>query len=313
MLSRVVRNAYACYFIPWMAATARYPIGRNIFTDSWDICVILDACRVDALQAIASEYDFLTDVSAALSVGSSSKEWMVNTFRAVRREQVQETVYLTGNGWAQQVFSNDPNFAAWTVLNDTFAKNNRIVERLISRPVVGIKDFRDVIFQPLSDMNGIEAFDPEQLTRMAIQAGREYHDSKLLVHYMQPHAPYIHRVAQGMEPTGLDKRPIELLREGHDRQEVGEAYLDNLRYVLDNVEMLLQNVDGDVLLTADHGEMMGRGMLAGHAEGIPHPHLKRVPWVRLTANDEETINVDLDLQEEATEDIHTRLEALGYL
>jgi hypothetical protein len=38
---------------------------------------------------------------------------------------------------------------------------------------------------------------------------------------------------------------------------VWEAYLDNLRYVLDNIEELLQNVDGKVVISADHGELFG--------------------------------------------------------
>lgn len=313
MKRTIVRNAYACYFVPWMAATARYPLGRNIFDADWDVCVILDACRADALEQVAGEFDFIETVDSAWSVGSSSKEWMVNTLREDRRDAIEDTVYLTGNGWAKEVLSDDPKFAKWTVLNGSVAKNSSIVERLLYRPTVTAEDFRDVIYQPLSDINGVDAFDPAELTDLAIQAGRKYDDSRLLVHYMQPHAPYLHRVAAGEVPGEIDEDPIGLLQRGHDREEVWEAYVENLRYVLRNVETLIENTEGDVLITADHGEMFQGGVLSGHGEGLPHPKLKRVPWVRTTAKDRGTRDVDMDLHEDSSDDIDERLEALGYL
>lgn len=312
MLSKAIRNAYACYFVPWMALTAHRPIGENIFDTDWDLCIVLDACRVDALRKVSVEYEFIDTVDKRISLGSSSKEWMVNTFRSDRQDDVSETVYLTGNGWAQQILSCDPQFATWTITRDTFAHDNSLVEKLLYRPTVTADDFHDVVYQPLSNMNGIEGFDAEQLTDLAIQSGREDDAERVLVHYMQPHAPFLHRVGSDEPPSDIDQEPITLLQNGYDRGPIWEGYLDNLRYVLDYVEILLENFDGDVLITADHGEMMYGGLLSGHGEGILHPALRFVPWVELTATDKMTRDVDVTLNENVPDDVDDRLSALGY-
>jgi nucleotidyltransferase/DNA polymerase involved in DNA repair len=190
-------------------------------------------------------------------------------------------------------------------------ENNRVVEKLIHRPTASAEDFSEIIYQPITDMEGIEAFDAEQLTDLSIKAGRRYDNQKLLIHYMQPHEPYLHRAARGEEPTEVDKNPIDLLRNGYDRDEVWEAYLNNLRYVLEHVETLLENVEGDVLITADHGEILD-GKISGHGEGIPHPKLKWVPWVRTEAHNQHTHDPEVELYQDSAANVDARLEALGY-
>jgi hypothetical protein len=295
-----------------MAATARYPVGENIFNENWDICIILDACRVDALRAVQPEYEFLETVGSKISLGSSSKEWMVNTFREEQRAEIEKTTYLTGNGWAGEVLSDDPKLAKWTITEGAISENNRLVEKFLHRSTVTEEDFDNVLYQPLRNINGIDGFSAEELTDMAIAEGRESDCDRLLVHYMQPHEPYLHRVAAGDDPTEIDKRPIECLRQGCNRDEVWSAYLNNLRYVLDHVRILLKNTEGDVVITADHGEMFGR-LLSGHGEGVPHPQLRRVPWVETMATDNNTRVSEIDHSVDDSHSVDDRLEALGYI
>jgi hypothetical protein len=43
-----------------------------------------------------------------------------------------------------------------------------------------------------------------------------------------------------------------------DEEEIWESYIENLRYVLDHVEVLLENVDAEeVAISADHGNAKG--------------------------------------------------------
>jgi len=44
-----------------------------------DLLVVLDACRTDALSAVADEYDGLIDHEAVWSLGSTSDEWFAHT------------------------------------------------------------------------------------------------------------------------------------------------------------------------------------------------------------------------------------------
>lgn len=310
--SDIGRNIYSLYFIPWMTATSYRPVGKNIFEDEWDLAIILDACRVDALKEVAYEYTFINNIDSTLSIGSSSKEWMVNTFREEYGNEINNTVYLTGNAWADVVLMDEVSFSSWSIMKDTVFDSNRLIEKLLHRPTVTHDDFEDVIIQSLTDMNGIQAFCAEELTDFTIHTGRTYDADRVVAHYMQPHEPYVHRVSEGKEPTEKDMRPIDLLRKGHDREAIWEAYLNNLRYVLDEVERLLENFEGDVLITADHGEMLGEYNLHGHGEGIPHPHLKRVPWIRTRGIDKYSDQVDVSLNGVASDDVQERLSALGY-
>jgi len=77
----------------------------------------------------------------------------------------------------------------------------------------------------------------------------------------------------------------------------------------------LNNLDAEkTVLTADHGELFGEWGLHSHAVGIPHPDLRRVPWVRTTATDTESYQPDsvVTNDEASDEELKKRLSALGY-
>jgi hypothetical protein len=47
-----------------VSVSTRVDVATNVFEKDWDVLVVLDACRVDALRAVQDEYDFIDDVSA---------------------------------------------------------------------------------------------------------------------------------------------------------------------------------------------------------------------------------------------------------
>jgi glucan phosphoethanolaminetransferase (alkaline phosphatase superfamily) len=156
----------------------------------------------------------------------------------------------------------------------------------------------------------------EDVTDYAIDVGRRSNANRLLVHYMQPHAPYIAPYV-GRDENGQiderDRRPFEALRAGADREQVWNAYVDNLRYVLSNVERLLENLDADrVVITADHGEMFGEFGLYEHIGGIPHPALKTVPWVETSASDTRSHEPEIETRTDEIS-VEEQLANLGYL
>lgn len=310
--SNLPRNLFACWFVPWMAFTARYPVGRNIYNAEWDLLVVLDACRYDALQSVADEYVFLDEVERAVSVGSSSKEWLVNTFRREHLEDIKQTTYLTGNAWVDEALVESVDFSSWTVTKGSVADSNNYVHGLLSRPTVSKKEFNDVWLQTVHSIDDIDAFPAKDLTNYTVRYGRERDPERTVVHYMQPHAPYLHRWAEGKSLRDIDTEPFEHIKKGGGRKPVWEAYLNNLRYVLDHVGTLLDNYDAEnVVITADHGEMFGP-LLYSHGEGIPHPKLRVVPWVTTSAVDRETTEPEIDLENDSKIDVDERLEALGY-
>lgn len=68
-----------------------------------------------------------------------------------------------------------------------------------------------------------------------------------------------------------ERNPFEYLEFGGKRKRVLKAYLDDLRYVLDDVEILLENIAAEhVVLSADHGEAFGECGVYGHPIGFLH-------------------------------------------
>jgi len=297
---------YTWYLIVWYAITSRIPLGTNVCERDWDMLVVLDACRVDTLQEVADEYDFIENVDSMWSVGSQSDEWMANTFTEEFREEIGRTHYVTGNGHAGQLFER----------HNLPPKNNTTPIDFSHWSLIDLSAFGevDMVWRDFHD-NTYNVTLPSVMTDHAIQAGREENFDRLIVHYMQPHLPYIgHALSEARSPTSLEREGYEQLEKGDaSREEVYEIYRETLRLVLDDIKSLLKNVDAEtVAITADHGEAFGEFGAYGHPEGFPHPIVKKVPWVETTATDEATREPDLDTSDRDEIDLEQHLEDLGY-
>jgi membrane-anchored protein YejM (alkaline phosphatase superfamily) len=113
----------------------------------------------------------------------------------------------------------------------------------------------------------------------------------------------------------VEDEPYEAGRKGMtSKEKLWPLYLDNLRLVLDSIEVLLENLDAErVAITADHGELLGELDQWGHFQSIPHPQLKRVPWVETTATDKETRHPDEEFAIAHDDSVQEQLADLGYL
>lgn len=265
--------------------------GDNIYEDDWDVLLILDACRVDLLREVTGEYPFLDIIETRRSVGSASAEWMDNTFTAKRRDAVANTIYVTGNP-----FSNDHASSEDFAAVDEVWRNGWDEEA--------------------------ETIRPRPLTNQAIAQWRSQADAdRMIVHYMQPHYPFIGSSIAG---TGLslenwgetfDSRNVwELLRDGEiEHDALWDAYRENLRTVLDDVEFLLETIDADtVVITADHGNAIGEYGVYGHPAGICLSALRDVPWVTMSAEQVREYEPETTNESPTNENVSDRLEALGY-
>ena len=91
---------------PIAAVNSYQTIGTNVFERDWDVLILLDTCRVDALQEVAPEYEFLGEVESIWSVGGGSAEWVARTFDENHLDEIQDTAYLAANGHVQQVLDD---------------------------------------------------------------------------------------------------------------------------------------------------------------------------------------------------------------
>lgn len=277
------------------------PLGTNVFARDWDLLVVLDACRVNAMRAAADDYPFLGEVESVWSVGSTSIEWLALTFREQYRAAIEQTAYVTGNGQFDRVFRErrTPPHIAAAPFGPSFERYGVVEPEAFAH--------LDPVYEYAFD-DDLGVVPPRPMTDRAIATDREHGPDRMIVHYLQPHAPYI-----GVEDP--PENALAALSHGDlDRETVRELHEATLRYVLEDVALLLENVDAErVAITADHGEGFGEWTFYSHNIGCPHPAVRKVPWVETTATDERTHEPSHEQPGRVDADTADQLKRLGYV
>lgn len=158
------------------------------------------------------------------------------------------------------------------------------------------------------------------LTDAAVEAGRMSEFDRYIAHYMQPHTPFFETGDQGRrDVTRVGDMGhcwnwwYAVMRGEVSSDELEELYCSNLEYVLSEVNTLLNNFDAEnVVITSDHTNLVGRNGMYGHPGYVPLEKLRRVPWIKTSAEDKGTLNPDLSGVNTPTTDRVERLRALGY-
>lgn len=262
--------------------------GESIFSREWDVCVILDACRRDELLRVSDEYSWLGEIGSFESLESCTWHWLPSTIQNSPPDLLSDTAYVTANPFSERFC--DGEFA-----------------------------YLDEVWKYGWDGNH-GTVPPRPVTDRAISAGREEDFDRLLVHYIQPHTPFIELDAfEGskqnfsLEYDSLPDEWDQVTRGELDSQTAIRGYRQNLELVLDDVSLLLNNLDAeDVVVTADHGESFGEYGIYGHPP-TPLDSLSIVPWAETTAVDSgEYEPKQYEQAVRKNTDVEGRLEALGY-
>jgi len=302
----------------WLSS--RGYLGTNVFDREWDVLILLDTCKIDALRAVAQEYAFLDrrPIERFCSRGASSVEWIGATFQDRSPEELADTAYLACNGYADFVFeaqgstedfhaSAPPNyffeFGQWEFPH---ASDLGRLEHVWEHERRGKGD-------EYSHMEGHTG--PRFVTDRGIAVGREHDFDRLVLHYSQPHSPYVSNALEEDRPLyDYERDPWESIKNGVNRELVWSAYLDDLRYALDDVGLLLENIDAEtVAISADHGEAFGEAGIYGHPIGCLHPAVRFVPWVETEAIDTGSYEPEIKPEDAGNRDVDEHLRALGYV
>ncbi len=211
--------------------------GIYIVDENWDNLIILDACRYDVLAEVMGR-----NIEYRISRGSTTLEWVRENFI---NDMHNDIVYLTANPWVSRVVGN------------LFHKT--------------ISVWQDGWDEELGTVH------PKTTTEYAKEAAKRYPEKRLIIHYMQPHAPYIVK-------NDLPKRPMPDLAKGKlNPLDVWAVYKKSLEATLPYVYELIENLQGRTVISSDHGELFGTKVLfftfVGHQWGLRVPELVKVPWV----------------------------------
>jgi hypothetical protein len=274
------RNINKLYFPVSIYLNSKLHLGTNIFDIDWDCLIILDTCRPDALKIVANEYKFIDSVESYWSVGGDSWEWMANTFSINYIDTIKKTGLYTSNPNAKTVI--EYNLMKNHGGEDVHRRKVKSLRKYGQFELVSAADFADYEYLIRSYDNEFGYPTPRQVTDCAINADRNMNLEKLVLHYMPPHGPYI------VDDPGNDfetpnQRPPEFSNSNKD--DIWQAYLNNLRWGLNEIELLLENISRKkVVITADHGHCFNN-LLPGHFSGQLNPSVRKVPLVRTSACD----------------------------
>lgn len=260
----------------------------SIWDKDWDLLIVLDACRPEWMMAVEDDYRFINDVGTVYSVGSHSKEWISNTFGEQYSSELRDTIYITGNHYADGL--GDSELAAFVTAHN----------------------YGSWAYDSASPPANV-------VTDLAVHTARNTDWERCIVHYMQPHKPFISRTGDrgeiSVQKWSLAYRPYQKYLRGEiTKEELINGFISNLEYVLDEVKLLLSNIDANTtVLTSDHGQALGESGLWDHTIGVKHPAMRQVPWVETTASDEGTLDpgeyTETDYNEKT---VSENLQALGY-
>jgi hypothetical protein len=278
---------------------------HRFLESEWDYCLVLDACRYDVFSEVYEEYLDGT-LEKRRSLGSSTPEWASKTLVGDL-----DIAYFSSNPFINS--KGIPlNELKWGASCDyEWAATDHLA------------DVVDVWDEGWDDDLG--TVPPESLAESFhrhsdIVERRE----RTVVHYMQPHAPYLGRGEGGklttirdgikqqhdadsdggvLSAVGDTVRPaVESVLDGSSlamkagmmleldtaqalsngtRETAMEYHEENLRIALESVVDLLADLDGDIVVTADHGEAFGEQGVWEHHIETPIAPLIEVPWLEL--------------------------------
>lgn len=259
--------------------------GTNILEEEWDNLIILDACRYDIFERLIKEEKSIPGrLEYRISHGSDTTEFLLKNFNDDQRSS--NIVYITANPFVSMILKGK-------------------VYKIIPVWDFGWDSYLNTV-------------PPQNVYFYALKAIQKYPDKRLIVHFIQPHYPYINfKFTSAEEPlrqlrdeAKFDNSMIQrdfspplrlksLLRIIAERKMYPvrfyvdipldlhlRAYIDNLKLVLPYVKNLVNVLPGRTVVTADHGEAFGEKIhplipirVYGHLPRIRIQELVKVPWL----------------------------------
>lgn len=273
------------------------PRGVDIFDEDWDNLIILDACRYDVFEERYGDIETSGTLQARYALGSSTSRFI----RANFSERVlHDTVYVSANPW-------------YLKLREEI---NSELHRFIYLPA---KDHGEIEWVN----EQLDVVTPATVTKFAKQANEDYPEKRLIVHYLQPHHPFIGPIGEKYfdYPSSSLIDVVNHAGTNFTDKHLREAYNENFDRVITEVEKLLPDFRGKSIVTADHGEMLGdrHDYLPvrdyGHHRGIYNDPTVKIPWFVVDGEKQKTISTDPPANTESEIEetkIDEHLRHLGY-
>lgn len=260
--------------------------------DRWCL-LVFDAGRYDYLNPLLADH-YTGEVQRTFSAARDTFEWISKVWQG----EYDDVTYLSG---MVPVSDEIPDF--------DMEDFKRLYDGINPGDSIGeiVKLWEDEWDDTLSTVT------PERVTDRALDY---LNRDKLVVHYNQPHSPFIgtpkllgHTDGKSAKPKQgrPNDEPIwHRVRAGDvSNQYLHMAYWGNAVRAISAAEPLVRERE-TVVATADHGEALGEYGMYTH-DRAPHPKRRVVPWQEITG-----INTN-NIEGGAMKSVDEKLQALGYL
>jgi len=256
--------------------------------EDWDTLILLDACRYDMFSERA---ELGGTLDSRISLGSTSEEFLDRNFSD---GTFHDTVYVNTNAYLPKLgLDTDETFHA--------------------------------VIDLLHDWDEeLGTVHPETVVEAGLKANDEFPNKRLIIHFMQPHIPFIGEYGREIQ-NSIDYwsvwKPLRTGEASVTLNDVWRAYNENFDFVLARVKTLLDEIGGKTVISADHGNLIGerQGPIPttysyGHPWGVYSPELVKVPWHVIESGDRRATRKDppIESSQQSEEIIQDRLQALGY-
>jgi len=271
----------------WKGCFIRHVVGRYyrskpnkgiyVMNEDWDNLIILDACRYDTFIEVTG-----LKCDYRISRGSQTAEFLQENFAG---RTFNDTIYITANPYVNLICKGSfyKIIPVWK-----FGWNEKI-----------------------------GTVPPKEVVKYALKTEKDFHDKRLIIHFIQPHYPYIRdlelcfSILQKTREKNLNINPISLIRSGNpfnlfieiekgnlDIETVYAAYKRNLKAVLPYAFKLANKLKGKTVITSDHGEAFGEFALPFPIRVFEHPPyvhipvLVKVPWLVFDSKERKEIKAN---------------------
>jgi hypothetical protein len=282
-----------------------YRVNRREFVDiaeeDWDNLLLLDACRYDLFK---EEYSGPGKVQKAYSRAPNSALFFRKNFADGVHHDI---VSVTGNPFHKRVLDDSQFHSVYHLWKTHWNDKIRTVHP---------KDVQDV----------------------AVEAQDSHPNKRLMIHFMQPHTPFISEWGRDMigihsgneqvrqlvlndESNADSPNPYAMTKAGEiTRDELIQGYKDNLRFVLRYIRELLTNLEGKTIISADHGELLGERAWPYLWRKYQHPpllaeKLLEIPWTIIEDGERKRVQSEVgknSRSQRTASNIEQRLRHLGY-
>lgn len=283
----------------WRAGADHYPSGIDVMAQDWDYLVILDALRYDVME---ERRDLPGELTSVTSRGSGTREWLRGNFRG---RTFGDTVYINANPQP---------------------------ERLADELNMG---FHDVVNVWEADWDeSLGTVHPKSVRDRAVEVAEQYPRKRLLIHFVQPHDPFIgstkdpsnssgYLLSEDSEKeVGFLKGMYDSVRFNIDVKQWEKGYRENFEIVQQEVQELFDTLEGKFVVSSDHGVLLGErtspipARYLGHRIGCHHQKLLTVPWLEYESGERRTITEEESSRYQKQpdqQDVESRLADLGYV